>query len=134
MSEDVVQVRANRLSTFGGRAECPDAQACLRRSAVFGSAAIVLAGPTIVQRPKVIVLDYLARIVSLTLSIWALPIPAANWIANSVTRLPWKRAAPSAVSSGLRVPLLLMNEAPYGLPALNWMGSAYPGPTIIPPQ
>jgi hypothetical protein len=45
--------------------------------------------------------------------------PTTNCVAKSATRLPWKRADASAVSSGLRAPLLLVNDAPYGLPALN---------------
>jgi hypothetical protein len=38
--------------------------------------------------------------------------PRINSAANSATRLPWKRADASAVSSGLSAPLLLVNDAP----------------------
>ena len=41
-----------------------------------------------------------------------LPPPEAIRAATSATRLPWKRAAASAVSSGLRAPLFEVNDVP----------------------
>jgi hypothetical protein len=38
--------------------------------------------------------------------------PLTNCAVTSATRRPWKRAAASAVSSGLSAPLLLVKETP----------------------
>lgn len=60
--------------------------------------------------------------------------PARKRRAISTVLLPWCRAEVSTVSPGNSLPFALANDAPYGLPLANWIGSVYPGGTMTMPQ
>src|SRR5258708_2474005 len=60
--------------------------------------------------------------------------PLTKRCATSAVRCPRYRAARSSTPLGGSRPLLLVDDAPYGLPASHCTGAVYPGATAIAPQ